>query len=216
MIAGLSDMVMAVAPWLIAALALRAMVVIGLYDVFTFEIHPGLLGMAALYMVLLILTGGGNLVDALVVAGIFWLVTALFNRMALRIGQGDTWLMGFIGLAAGSGYALPVLVMFALLSLLTAACYSIVCGKRLFRSMFPIALPGMGAALLALILRMGEVTAGPRADGSLPLGGQVQTLLVLSLLAGAACIGQAVVRYSRQTRRRPASSGLDRIDRGHN
>jgi len=210
MIAGLSDMAMMAAPWLIAAPALLAMARIALHDVFTFEIDFAWLGIAALCMLLLILAGDGDLVDALVAAGLFWLVTALLNLLLPgRIGQGDTWLMGFLGLAAGSGHALPVLAMLALLSLLTSACYSIARGKRLFRSMIPVALPGMGAGLLALILRMREAVqtgGGPPVPPGETVYAVIPGLYIIIGLVAVADIGRhrsdlAMRRSSHQKRK---------------
>ena len=102
--------------------------------------------------------GFDGLFAALVCAGLAGAVTALacFWRPG-RIGRGDIWLLAALGFLAGPDHAPLVLGLFVLFAVLTAALYSLSRGKRLFRSMFPAAAPGMAAASAALILRLGDI-----------------------------------------------------------
>ena len=155
MIAALPDIRMVDPGTALAGLAvLLAMAGVAWRDCLTFEIDFALLGVAALSMAALIAgTGPGagqEVIAGLVVAGLLGSVATLVHLVRPRwFGQGDIWLMGFLGLAAGPDHVVPVLALFALLAALTSACYSRARGKRLFRSLIPAALPGMGAASLA-------------------------------------------------------------------
>ena len=102
--------------------------------------------------------GFDGLFAALVCAAFAGSVTALacFWRPG-RIGRGDIWLLAALGFLAGPDHAPLVLGLFMFFALLTAALYSLSRGKRLFGSMFPAAVPGMGAASAALILRLGDI-----------------------------------------------------------
>ena len=183
---------------MITLAVLLAMAGVAWRDARTFEIDFCLLGVAAFAMSALIAgaDAGGGVTRALGLAVAMAGVTLLVHVIRPgHLGAGDIWLMGFIGLAAGPDHILAVLISFGLLGLLTSAVYSRVRGKRLFRSVFPLALPGMGAGLLALILRLGDA-------GSVPLEGPVQTLLMMMVLSGAACIGWAAIRQARLKRTR--------------
>ena len=183
---------------MITLAALLAMAGVAWRDARTFEIDFCLLGVAAFAMSALIAgaDAGGGVTRALGLAVAMAGLTLLVHGVRPgHLGAGDIWLMGFIGLAAGPDHILAVLISFGLLGLLTSAVYSRVRGKRLFRSMFPLALPGMGAGLLALILRLGDA-------GSVPPDAAVQTLLMLGVLSGAACIGWAAIRQARLKRTR--------------
>ena len=102
--------------------------------------------------------GFDGLFAALACAGLAGSVTALacFWRPG-RIGRGDIWLLAALGFIAGPDHAPLVLGLFMFFAVLVAALYSLSRGKRLFGSMFPAAVPGMGAASVALILRLGDI-----------------------------------------------------------
>ena len=140
-----------------ALTALFTMALVAWHDCRTFEIDFGLLGVAAFSMagVIAITAGPDALPPALMAAGVAGTITWLARCWKPgRLGQGDIRLMGFVGFASGPQWAVPVLAVFCLFCALTAASSSRARGKRLFASMFPAALPGMGAAALALILRL--------------------------------------------------------------
>ena len=149
---------------LCAISALFAMILVAWRDCISFEIDFALLGAAALAMasVILITAGPEALPGALVAAAIAATASWIAWRWKPgRLGLGDIRLMGFVGFAAGPDHAVPVLAALCLFCALTAACYSHIRGKKLFRSMFPAALPGMGAAVLALILRLRDAGLAP-------------------------------------------------------
>ena len=188
-------------------------------DILTFEIDFLLLAVAALAVSAVIVSTqpDSGLTGAIALAAVMAALTLLVHVIRPgQLGRGDIWLMGFIGLAAGPEHIITVLAALTLLSLLTAACYSHIRGKRLFRSMFPLALPGMGAGLLALVLRMRDAATGQGAGDFVSLESRVQILLVLMVLAGAACIGWAVIRHNRLRRNRLRRTGdvLYRIEGG--
>ena len=168
-----------------AVTALVAMVCVAWHDVLTFEIEFTKLGEATLAMSCVIGATGGpaDLADAaatgLITGGTTWIVVLWTPG---RIGWGDIWLMAFLGFAAGPDHAAPVLATFCLFCGLTSAAYSRARGKRLFKSMFPMALPGMGAAMLALALRLGD--AGDRIDVAQATNVELLASLIAVFIAG--------------------------------
>ena len=140
-------------------LALMAMALVVLRDVRIFEIDFALLAIAALNtgVVVLAVDGPGALGGAMASALVIGLITAaLCYWRPGWLGQGDIRLMAFVGLAAGPEHMPVTMVAFLAVAVLTSAAYSLARGKRLFRSMFPAALPAMGAAAIALVLRLSE------------------------------------------------------------
>ena len=139
------------------SLALFAMSCVAWHDCRTFEIDYMILLIATLAVLpVIVATEGvlalpGTLVTAVICGGVTWLGQHLRPG---KIGMGDIPLMGFIGLVSGPDIAIFALVALVIFSALTSAAYSIRRGKRMFRSMFPMALPGMLAAALALGLRL--------------------------------------------------------------
>ena len=143
-----------------ALVALFAMLCVAWHDYRTFEIDYAMLALATFAVLPVIIVTGGlpSLPGALLIAGIFGGATRIAQWLKPgKIGLGDIPLMAFIGFAAGPHESIAVLAAFVLFCVLTSAAYSISRGKRLFKSMFPMALPGMIAAALALGLRF----AGP-------------------------------------------------------
>ena len=152
---------------LISLCILLAMGGVAWRDARTFEIDLTLLGVAAMSFVTLVAMQGDvvDVTSTLAVAGLLVLVTGLTHAIRpARIGQGDIWLMGFIGLVSGPAHIAPVLAVFCVLCVLTSAFYSRARGKRLFRSLFPVALPGMGAAGFALLLLLQDIARDPVSD----------------------------------------------------
>ena len=197
----LPEFVMVTIVTVTAIATVLAMARVALYDALTFEIDFAWLGCGAIGMVALIMLGGGDLAGALMLAVLMMGATVLVRAFRPgRIGQGDIWLMGFIGLAAGPQYAMPVLALLVLLSVLTCALYSRARGKRLFKSMFPMALPGMEAAALAVALRagsrVGDVAgiAGISGMGGGRMGGGMHSVLMAGLCFCAAAIAVHVIR----------------------
>ena len=141
------------------SLAFFFMSCIAWHDCRTFEIDYILLLIATLLVLPVIVVAegvsalSGALVTAMICGGVTWLGQKFRPG---KIGMGDIPLMGFIGLVAGPDNTFLVLVALVVFSALTSAAYSIRRGKRLFKSMFPMALPGMLAATLALGLRFIE------------------------------------------------------------
>ena len=139
----------------IGCLVLFVMFLIARHDYRTFEIHYGMLAFSTCAMVLLIALMEG--INAL--AGSF-LTAAILGGATLciqwfypgKIGIGDIPLMAFIGFVSGDETVWVVLALI-IFSTMTAAVYSIQRGKKLFKSMFPMALPGMLAAGFGLIIR---------------------------------------------------------------
>ena len=201
----LPDFVMTPVIAVVGVATLLAMVRVALYDALTFEIDFAWLGCGALGMVALILLGGGDLAGALMLAVL--MMGAIVLVRAFRpgqLGQGDIWLMGFLGLAAGPDHAFPVLITFGGLSLMTAASYSHIRGKKLFHSMFPAALPGMGAAVFALALRM-ESRVGD-ATGINGIDGRMLTALMAGLFFCAAAIAVYFIRTAIHRRNREGTN----------
>ena len=145
--------------------------------------------------VIWIVGGFYGLFAALVCAGLAGAVTALacFWRPG-RIGRGDIWLLAALGFMAGPDHAPLVLALFVLFAVLTAALYSLSRGKRLFGSMFPAAVPGMGAGSAALILRLGDIWPA---------------IPVALILAGAAPALIATGAFLRLRRLRPRQAAND-------
>ena len=166
------------------SLALFAMFYVARHDCRTFTIDFLMLFIATLAIlpVILVMDGLYALLDSLVTAVIFWGVTWLAQQlMSGKIGMGDIPLMGFIGLVSGSHIAIPVLVALVIFSILTSAAYSIRRGKRLFKSSFPMALPGMLAAALAFVLRLIEpVDPG---FGPIDTTGELIRIMIFALVA---------------------------------
>ena len=161
-------------------LALMAMALVVLRDVRIFEIDFALLAMAALNTgVVVLATGGpGALGGAMASALVIGLITAaLCYWRPGWLGQGDIRLMAFLGLAAGPEHMPVTMTAFLAFAVLTSAAYSFARGKRPFRSMFPAALPAMGAAVIALILRLSE--SGLWREGQAGGAGGADALLAL-------------------------------------
>lgn len=179
------------------ALVLFAMAFIAWQDCRRFEIHLELLALATLALVPVILVTDGlyGILDALITAALFGGSTWIACRLRPgRIGRGDIFLLAFLGFVAGRDEAVPVLAALGLFCILTAAGYSIARGKRLLRSMFPAALPGMGASVLALGLRF----VGPADWDTSPLAPALTTardvLIAVIMLATAFLVGMAFER----------------------
>ena len=172
--------------------ALFAMTVVAWRDYTRFEIEYAALAAATLATAPLILMAGGlsGLFAALVCAVLAGVVTALacYWRPG-RIGQGDIWLLAALGFLAGPNHAPLVLALFVIFAVLTAALYSLARGKRLFASMFPAALPGMGAAIAALVLRLDDIWPA------------IPETLILALAVAAALIALAASLRSRRSGR---------------
>ncbi len=167
-------------------LTFAGMAWVAVHDMRSFEIDPDAL-LAATLSALSVMTaieGPAGVHDSLAsgtIAGVTaWYVARLLPG---RIGRGDVWL--FTAMATVSGTALlPLLFSFFFpFAVLTSAAYSISRGKRLFRSMIPAALPGMAAAAVALVWRVGDATA----DASEPIHGPnaISALLLLFAIAVA-------------------------------
>ena len=183
-----------------ALLALFAMLCVAWHDYWTFEIDYAMLTVAtfAVLPVILVMEGLPALPAALLTAGIFGGATWIAQRLKPgKIGLGDIPLMAFIGFVAGPYESVPVLAALVLFCVLTAAAYSIKRGKRIFKSMFPMALPGMVAAALGLGLRfagsddwrsglIGETLWG--AGDVLILGIIVTTAFLIGMAVGARSI----------------------------
>ena len=180
-----------------ALLALFAMLCVAWHDYRTFEIDYAMLAVAAIAVlpVIVVTEGFPSLSGALLIAGIFGGATRVAQWLKPgKVGIGDTPMMAFIGFTAGPHEAIPVMAAFVLFCVLTAAAYSIRRGKRLFKSMFPMALPGMVAAAVALGLRfagpddwhsglIGETLRG--AGDVLILGIIITTAFVIGMGVGA-------------------------------
>ena len=180
-----------------ALVALFAMLCVAWHDCRTFEIDYAMLAIATVAVLPVIIVTGGlpSVSGALLIAGIFGGATRIAQWLKPgKVGIGDTPMMAFIGFTAGPNEAIPVMAVFVLFCVLTAAAYSIRRGKRLFKSMFPMALPGMVAAAVALGLRfagpddwhsglIGETLRG--AGDVLILGIIVTTAFVIGMGVGA-------------------------------
>ncbi len=135
-----------------------SMLWVAYWDVRTFEINYEVLGIAPWCYLAFLIASEGNLISAIFAGCVMFGVALLIHRVFHQLmGMGDYVLYAFIGLVAGVEL-LPLLVVAnAAFSTLTAAIYSLKRGKRMFRSMFPAALPGMAAAMLCLMLPLVEV-----------------------------------------------------------
>ena len=139
------------------SLALFAMFYVARHDCKTFEIHYMMLFVATLAVLPVIaaaegmLALPGTLFTGIIYGGMTWIAQQLRPG---KIGMGDIPLIGFISLVSGPHIMIPAFVILLILSTITSAAYSIRRGKRLFKSMFPMALPGMLTAALALGLRL--------------------------------------------------------------
>lgn len=143
--------------WTAAGLALAWMAVVLWRDCTVFEID--FLALAAVVLnvaVVVSLTEGGPGLGAAAAAGLVAGLVALGCHLARPsgFGRGDIWLYAAIGFVAGPARIVPVFLALGALALPVSAAYSLRRGKRLFRSPFPMALPGMGAAALGLGLRL--------------------------------------------------------------
>ena len=122
-----------------------------------FEIDPaGAIALAVSgILTILMLEGGYRSALSLAYALMTGVVTLVACRIwPGRIGQGDIGVMALLGLIGGPDFLLLLLWFFVLSALLTSAGYSWSRGKRLFRSMFPVALPAMAAAAPVFCCRL--------------------------------------------------------------
>ncbi len=148
----------------LAATALAAMAGLAVTDARRFEVSPPLGGVLAAAVLALLWLGGGRVaaLDALVAAtvagGVTWMVTVLRPG---RIGHGDIWLLAALGLVAGTSLLPLALALFMAGCVVTAAAWSAARGKRPLRSMFPGAIPAMGAAAPVLLMRLAGHGAAP-------------------------------------------------------
>ncbi|WP_419738557.1 prepilin peptidase [Ruegeria sp.] len=183
--------------------ALLAMACIAWHDCRRFEIHFEGLGLATLALVPVLLVAGGRsaVPDALLGAGLFGGATWIARRLhPARLGRGDIALMAFLGFVAGREGAVPVLAALCLFSALTAALYSIARGKRLFRSMFPAALPAMPAAALGLGLRLAAPAEQDIRLFAPVLDALVDVALPVTILASTVLVGLAFERRGKSAR----------------
>lgn len=135
-----------------------SMLWIAYWDAKTFEINYEVLGIAPWCYVAFLIATNGNLISAIFGAAIMFAVALLIHRVFRRLmGMGDYALYAFMGLVAGVELLPFLVVANGVFSTITAALYSVQRGKRLFRSMFPAAVPGMAAAMLCVILPLVEV-----------------------------------------------------------
>ena len=143
----------------LSASCLLAMVGVALFDVQRFEIHPGLLlavvapAMAAIVLLEGLAALSLSAATGALLGGTAFLAASLWPG---RIGQGDIGLIGSLGVVGGPEFLPLLLLVFTLFAALTSAAYSLARGKRLFRSMFPAALPAMAAAVPVFSGRMGS------------------------------------------------------------
>ena len=155
MLDGLSSTVFAMS---LATLSVLAMAGVALFDIQRFEIHPGLLlAVVAPALATIVLLEGVAAMSWSAAAGALAGGTAFLAACLWpgRLGQGDIGLLGSLGVVGGPEFLPVLLLLFAILAALTSAAYSLARGKRLFRSMFPAALPAMAAAVPVFAARVG-------------------------------------------------------------
>lgn len=163
------------------------------HDLVRFEIDFVALGVAALFMVPLILMCHGftDALDALAMGALFGCASEALRRvMPGRMGAGDPPLFAVLGLAAGPAYAVVVLLIVMVVSFCVALAWARARGRSLRRAMFPAALALVPAMVMALILRAADAASllpGSLEGLAIPLGrGDAPGLLMLS---GVFCLG---------------------------
>lgn len=174
--------------WASLAVAFIAMVQIVRVDLLMLEISFG--GCAALVLsglaAAMLADGPSAATDSLLAGTIAAAVAALVRVLRpARLGRGDIVLLGAMGAAAGTALMPVLMVLFLLFCVVTAAAYSLHRGKRLFRSAFPAALPGMAA--------LAPVLSWRHASSLLALPPATTAVTVLFVLAVIALVGIALL-----------------------
>ena len=179
-------------------------------DMVRFEIEFAALAMVALNGAALNIHLGQSPLEMALGAGI-WALAALAVRSLMgrnRLGQGDIWLFAGIGLIAGASGALSAVVLFVILSLATSYAYARARGRKMARSLYPAAIPGVLTILLILMARLVWMQMpDPDATGTLrPPSGGIITGIALThgpwiAVALALCAGALMAkdRKSRET-----------------
>ena len=183
-------------PFILALVTLVAMAWLVWREVATFMIDPDTLTTVWVgAFTLVLLTGDpANWSAALAMGCIAAALTDIARLwQPVAIGQGDIRMMGLVGFLAGPDHAVPAFCAFGGLCLLTSAGYSIIRSKRLSHVVFPVTIAGMGAAALALALRLNDLAGWmPLPGGYEPLrqaAYQFPPLLLLAAILLAIALG---------------------------
>jgi hypothetical protein len=168
-------------------------------DVTRFEIDLSAIATASLCVISVYLSLGFDLLSHFAAVIVMFAVSFVVHRLYHRgFGLGDYYLFAFMGLVSGLEHLALLIVLNAIFSTITALYYSRIRGKRMFRSVFPAALPGILAAVLVLVVQLLELVYGqPLINGlsaqplNLPqsqIPALVEMTIALSAISGGAAV----------------------------
>ncbi|MCY4306158.1 MAG: hypothetical protein OXC62_15490 [Aestuariivita sp.] len=126
-------------------------------DITRFEIHIESLAIAGITMLVLtlVLSGLRELMASLAIALTLGLTTEAIRRLKpSRMGAGDPWGFAALGCAGSAAHIIPVVMLTGVVSIMTAAAYSVARGKRCLHSMFPAAIALVPAMLMGVLLQL--------------------------------------------------------------
>jgi hypothetical protein len=168
-------------------------------DVTRFEIDPSAIAAASLCIISVYLLLGFDLLSHFAAVIVMFAVSFVIHRLYHRgFGLGDYYLFAFMGLVSGLEHLGMLIVLNAIFSTFTSMYYSQIRGKRMFRSVFPAALPGILAAVLVLVVQLLELAFGqPLINGlsaqplnlpSLQIPAFAEMAIVLFAIFGGAAV----------------------------
>lgn len=145
-----------------SVLALMGLLVVIIHtDVTRFEIDLSAIAFASLCVISVYSSLGFDLLSHFAAAAAMFVISFIVHRLYHRgFGLGDYYLFVFMGLVSGLEYLVFLIVLNAIFSAITALHYSRIRGKRMFRSAFPAALPGVFAAVSVLVVQLLELAFG--------------------------------------------------------
>ena len=150
-----------------ASMFFRVLILMGLLvviihtDITRFEIDPSAIATASLCIISVYLSLGFDLLSHFAAVIVMFAVSFVVHRLYHRgFGLGDYYLFAFMGLVSGLEHLALLIVLNAIFSTITALYYSQIRGKRMFRSVFPAAVPGILAAVLVLVVQLLELVFG--------------------------------------------------------
>ena len=125
-------------------LSLGAMFMIALGDIKFIEIDFFAMAIAVFAVLALYAGLDINLLSNLLAGGVLLLISVIVRFARPRgVGIGDYYLFSFMGFVAGLDHLLLLVILNLLFSVAASLYYSWIRGKRMFKSSFPAAAPGM-------------------------------------------------------------------------